>query len=301
MKRKGLSEEQVEHYFREGYLVLPGFFDRDTIERVDRTIRQITDEALASGDHGKVLEVEPEPLDGRPVARRIYNPFDVHEDFRTLATGEHLLDCIESLVGPDVNIQHSKLNMKPPRVGSVVEWHQDLTYFPHTNDDLVTLLIYLDEATRENGCLRVLPRHHTHFFSHDTPDGWFAGMITEDLESGRFGQPAVLEAPAGSVIFMHCITPHSSLPNNSGKPRRTLIFEYRAADSFPIFYGDSTKILEARVRLVRGKPARFARFGGPRPLIPNMQKHFGSLYQIQESTKAKLAAASKKEAVAPQT
>jgi len=88
-------------------------------------------------------------------------------------------DKIESLIGPDFGIQHSKLNMKPAKVGSVVEWHQDLAYFPHTNDSLVTTLIYLDDATEQNGCLQVLPRHHTHFFSHAGPDGLFAGMITE--------------------------------------------------------------------------------------------------------------------------
>ena len=56
--------------------------------------------------------------------------------------------------------------MKPSRVGSAVEWHQDLAYFPHTNPDLVNTLIYLDDATEENGCLQVLPRQHDRFFDH---------------------------------------------------------------------------------------------------------------------------------------
>jgi ectoine hydroxylase-related dioxygenase (phytanoyl-CoA dioxygenase family) len=56
-------------------------------------------------------------------------------------------------------------------------------------------------------------------------------MITEELGDGRFGRPISLAAPAGSVIFMHCITPHASLPNRSARARRTLIFEYRAGDS----------------------------------------------------------------------
>jgi ectoine hydroxylase-related dioxygenase (phytanoyl-CoA dioxygenase family) len=158
-----------------------------------------------------------------------------------------------------------------------------MAYFPHTNDDLVTTLIYLDDATEENGCLQVLPRHHTHYFSHDTADGKFAGMITEDLSA--FGTPKSLPAPAGSVIFMHCITPHASLPNKSSRPRRTLIYEYRANDAFPIYYGEMTNLAEAKFRLIRGKPARFARFGGPRPLIPNVGR-YTSLYELQASAKA---------------
>ncbi len=289
MSRKALNEDQIEHYRREGYLVLPEFFGKDVLERIDRTIDQITEDALQKNDYTDILEAEPEPLDGRAVARRIYNPFDIHEEFRKMAMDERLLDCVESIVGPNINIHHSKLNMKPARVGSVVEWHQDLAYFPHTNDDLISLLVYLDEATEENGCLRVLPRHHTHFFHHDTPEGKFAGMITEDLENGHFGKPVKIEAPAGSIIFMHCITPHSSLPNRSGNPRRTLIFEYRATDSFPIYFGEQTKKIESKYRLARGKPARFARFGGPNPLIPNLERRVSSLYDLQTESKARLA------------
>ena len=148
--------------------------------------------------------------------------------------------------------------MKPAKVGSVVEWHQDLAYFPHTNVDLVSTLIYLDEATEENGCLQVLPRHHHHFFEHSDAEGRFVGMISEDLSNSRFGRPIPLTAPAGSVIFMHCLTPHSSLPNRSPHPRRTLIFEYRAADAFPIWYGPMTAKGEAIHRPIRGRTARFA-------------------------------------------
>ncbi len=236
----------------------------------------------------QVLELEPENVHGRRVPRRIYNPYDQDESFRCLANDPRILDRIESLIGPDFNLQHSKLNMKPAQVGSVVEWHQDLAYFPHTNDDLVTTLIYLDDATEANGCLQVLPRHHHHYFDHCAPDGSFLGMIREDLGDGRFGRPVALSAPAGSVIFMHCITPHSSLPNRSSQPRRTLIFEYRAADSFPIWYGQQTAAAEARLRPIRGQASRFARFGGPPPLVPTGAK-YASLYELQSKSKARPA------------
>ena len=67
----------------------------------------------------------PEPVDGQRVPRRIFSPFDQHETFRALGTDARLLDKVESLIGPDFHLQHSKLNMKPARVGSVVEWHQE--------------------------------------------------------------------------------------------------------------------------------------------------------------------------------
>jgi len=289
MTNKHLTDEQIYHYRNEGYLVVDRFFDRARMDKVDQTIRDITDRALAGGDYSKVLELEPEPVNGRRVPRRIFNPFEQHDEFRALATDPELLDCVEELIGPNITLQHSKLNMKPARVGSPVEWHQDMAYFPHTNDDLTTVLIYLDDATKENGCLQVLPRHHTHFFDHADSEGKFAGMITEDLDSGKFGQPVALAASAGSVIFMHCVTPHNSLPNSSAHARRTLIYEYRASDSFPIYYGEMTNIAEAKYQLLRGKPARFARMGGLSPLIPSVGR-YQSLYELQSQSKAKKTA-----------
>jgi ectoine hydroxylase-related dioxygenase (phytanoyl-CoA dioxygenase family) len=290
MSQYPLTDEQIEHYRTEGYLVVPRVFGEEDLAKIDRTIAEMTAQALANpGEMSKVLELEPEPIDGRRVPRRIYNPYDAHETFRTLATDPRVLDRIESLIGFDINLQHSKLNMKPAKVGSVVEWHQDLAYFPHTNDDLVTTLIYLDDATEENGCLQVMPRHHSHYFRHATAEGYFAGMITEDITDGRFGRPLSLPAPAGSVIFMHCITPHSSLPNRSTRSRRTLIFEYRAADAFPIYFGEGTHASEQKLRPIRGKVAKFARFGGPPPSIPHFPPKFQSLYQLQEDSKTKSA------------
>lgn len=288
MQTTGLTEDQIAQYHRDGYLVVLEFFGAEVLQIIDRRIQQITHDAFDSNDYSSILEVEPEAPAGEVVPRRIFNPYDLHEDFRNLANDQTLVDCVEALIGPNINLQHSKLNMKPPNVGSVVEWHQDLAYFPHTNDDLVTLLIYLDDATSENGCLRVLPRHHKHFFDHSTPDGLFAGMITEDLECGQFGKPIPLEAPAGSVIFMHCMTPHHSHSNRSQKPRRTLIFEYRATDSYPIYCGDMGQIGTVIDRPIRGKTGQYARCGGPAPYIPKVGR-YTSLFQLQEDAKAVMA------------
>jgi ectoine hydroxylase-related dioxygenase (phytanoyl-CoA dioxygenase family) len=283
MPGHALTEQQVEHYNKEGYLVVNSILTASDLTEIDGTICEMTDRALNGNEMSQILELEPEPVDGKRVPRRIYNPYDQHETFRKVATNPRILDPIESLIGANINLQHSKLNMKPAKVGSVVEWHQDLAYFPHTNADLVTTLIYLDEATEENGCLQVLPRHHHHFFEHSDAEGKFTGMISEDLS--RFGRPIPLTAPAGSAIFMHCLTPHSSLPNRSAHPRRTLIFQYRAADSFPIWYGPMTAKGESIYRPIRGRTARYARFDGPRPLMP-YGDNYTSLFELQAQSKA---------------
>ena len=282
-----LTDEDLQQYCAEGYVVAEQLIDSDTLGQIDETIIELTDQALGMEDFSTILELEPEKVDGQPVPRRIYQPFLQHETFRALGSDSRILDCIEQLIGADIQVQHSKLNMKPAKVGSVVEWHQDLTYFPHTNDDLVSTLVYLDEATVENGCLQVLPRQHHSYLDHATKDGIFAGMVTEDLSDGHHGDPVPLEAPAGSVIFMHCLLPHSSLPNTSDKGRRTMIFEYRAADSYPLYFGELVSRNESQSRQLRGQPATYARFGEIAPLIPRLDGMITSLYDLQSRTKAR--------------
>ncbi len=288
-----LTQSQIDQYHLEGFTVVPSIFSKDDLAKIDAAISQLTDKAAREGRMEQILELEPQPLDGKPVARRIYNPVHAHEAFKNLATDPRILDRITSLIGGHVAIQHSKLNMKPAKVGSSVEWHQDMTYFPHTNDSLVTLLVYLDDADEANGCLQVLPRNHHHYFNHTLPDGSFAGMIMEPIHSGAFGKPVPLAAPAGSAIFMHCLTPHSSLPNLSPRGRRTLIFEYRAADAYPIYWGESTLVAERLVVHVKGNISKTARLAGPNPPMPllNVDASKRSLYEWQKAAKEALAKA----------
>jgi len=284
MKPYGLTEEQLTHYREDGFVVVPELFAPEDLRAVEDAIDDLTLRAVNDpANFADVLELEPEPVAGKRVPRRIYNPFLAHEGFRSIATHEKLLGCIEDLVGPNIDCQHSKLNMKPAHVGSVVEWHQDLPFFPHTNDDLVSTLVYLDEATQDNGCLQVMPRMHGRFLEHVDEDGYFTGMISQQLDA----TPIPLEGQAGSVIFMHPLTPHGSLPNTSPNARRTLIFEFRASDSFPIYFGELTHRNEQTAVHVQGDQPRTARVGGPTPVLPLLRDSIASIYDLQERSKVK--------------
>lgn len=285
MVNSPLSPEQLEEYRRDGVILLPSLLDKSTLTRLHETIDSLIADAF-DRDDTSILELEPEAVDGEAVVRRIHDPCERHQVFRELCEDPRILDAIESLIGPDIGLHHSKLNMKPSRVGSAVEWHQDLAYFPHTNDDLVTALVYLDDASLENGCLQVAPGlHHSYLDHHDEADR-FSGLITDEAFTGQAIPARPLPAPAGSVILMHCLLPHSSLPNRSSESRRTLIYEYRACDSLPILYSSRAENTEKKARLLRGKPARFARLAGPPPRLPQLEGD-KSLYQLQEETLAR--------------
>jgi ectoine hydroxylase-related dioxygenase (phytanoyl-CoA dioxygenase family) len=266
-----LPEDAAARFRADGYLMLERLFSRADLDAATAAIAAIVAQ-------GEGLEYEPEAVDGERRPRRIYDPFHRHDAFRRLATDPRLLDRVAELLGGDIALHHSKLNMKLPRVGSPVEWHQDLAYFPHTNPDLLAALVHLDDADLDNGCLQVRPGHHHVFLDHRRPDGAFAGMITEALDDARHGAALALPAPAGSVVLLHCMLPHASLPNRSERPRRVLIFQFRAADAAALMFD------EPMVAQLRGKPLTAARFAGPPPPIPRWEQR-GSLFAVQAAAK----------------
>lgn len=268
-----VTPQQTWFYAEYGYLVIERLFDT---EQVGRALAAI-DALLDPDNPDKPYEFEPH--DGTTV-RRIWAPTQKHPAFREMAADPRLLDVIEALIGENVLFHYSKLNMKGPKVGSVVEWHQDFSYYPHTNTDLVTALIFFDDSTRANGCLRVIPRSHRRgLLSHDV-GGFFRGKVQGVDET----QAVSIMVPAGSVLFLHCLTLHASARNESSLPRRTFLPAYRAADAFPIYFGPHAAHNEPGTELLRGKHAKAARVEAGTHALPIAEREFGSLYEVQEGS-----------------
>jgi ectoine hydroxylase-related dioxygenase (phytanoyl-CoA dioxygenase family) len=273
-----LTESQVAQYRELGYCVFPDFLAPE-IEVFLTDIEEICAGATVADHDSARLEMETKQgADGRMV-RRIYEPCTYYPRFRTLSESSHLLDAVEQLVGPNLTFHYSKINMKPPAIGSVVEWHQDLAYYPLTNRDSLAVLFYLDDADIRNGCLQVIPGRHLQPAMDHTRGGFFQGRITETVDESK---AVPLEGKAGTAIFMHGMTPHASAPNSSSLPRRTLILSYRAADAFPIYLGEMTVGSEVYPRHVRGTQASVARLTAGTFPIPRYPEKTKSLYELQE-------------------
>ena len=277
-----LNDTQITKYHQDGYTVCPNFLTPNEVAQLlTETEKIISGNTLANHDK-KRLEMEPnQPPDGTKV-RRLYEPCTHYPLFNTLSESVKLLDAVENLIGPNILFHYSKLNMKPPEIGSVVEWHQDLSYYPLTNRDSLAVLFYLDDADAENGCLQMLPgRHEGDLLAH-TREGYFQGRATEAVDNS---EAVLAEGKAGTVIFMHCMTPLASITNRSNRPRRTLILSYRAADAFPIYYGEMTSHVETHTRLVRGNRAQMARFTMKEFPVPHYKERSVSLYELQERSR----------------
>ncbi|MBO0820453.1 MAG: phytanoyl-CoA dioxygenase family protein [Nocardiopsaceae bacterium] len=266
----------AQQYRDQGYAVVEGLLTPGEVGELNGAI----DEVLSAADITDVAEVEPEDPS---VARRIWSPTKRHPAFEKATANPRLLDKIEQLIGPNILYHYSKLHMKAPSVGSVVEWHQDFSYYPHTNTDLVTALIYLDDATVENACLQVLPGSQREGLADHSIDGFFRGKVTGSGAPDP-AKSVPIEAPAGSVVFIHCLLLHYSAPNRSDRLRRAFLPAYRAADAYPIYFGPHAAHNEPGVTLMRGEPSKTARVEAGNWRLPLAEQPFGSLFQLQEGT-----------------
>src|SRR5262249_18321602 len=78
--------------------------------------------------------------------RRLSSPTDLHATYWEFASTSAIVDLVVDLIGPDVKFHHSKMNFKAPRGGEEVKWHQDIQFWPHTNYDLLTVGVFLEDV-----------------------------------------------------------------------------------------------------------------------------------------------------------
>lgn len=272
-----LSETHLNQFKTDGYCVHEGFLTESEVARLVKEMDIISAGATLAKHDPTRLEMEPKQAPDGTKVRRIYEPCTYYDLFREFSNSPRMLDCVEQLIGPDVVYIYSKINVKPAEIGSIVEWHQDMAYGPWTNRSGIAGLMYMDDADIQNGCLQVIPGQFR-MLDHSR-DGFFQGKITQPLDTSK---AVPVEAKRGSIIFFNGLVPHASSPNLSLRPRRTLILGYRAADAFPIHFGESTAKGQMFCRLVRGKQSNVARFDMDWSYIPRYPAETKSLYELQE-------------------
>jgi hypothetical protein len=157
-------------------------------------------------------------------------------EFMALCKDMRIINIVRQLIGRPVALQHAKFNAKPnAESGSgEVPWHQDYPFYPHTNFDLVSCVVHVDEETVESGALQFIYGSHKHGpKTHLRNDGAFAYECT-NLGSSLCQPRISLSGSAGFVSFHHCLTLHRSPRKSQRAPRRIIVFQYRAIDAVQI-------------------------------------------------------------------
>jgi len=273
-----LTQEQVANYHEKGYLGVEGVLTPGEVA----ALRQVTDEFVersrAATESDATFDLEPGHSPDSPKLRRLKSPVAQHEMYRSTLHHERILAVVAQLIGPRIRTNGDKLNMKSGAFGSPVEWHQDWAFYPHTNDDLLAVGVCIDDMNETNGCLLVIPGSHKGPIYNHHLDGRFAGAVT----AADFDDAAAekIELKAGGISIHHVRALHGSLPNTSPHPRRLLLLQYCAGDSWPLVPAPDW---EGYCRtFVRGEPSRHIRVADVPVSMPMPgAKVGGSIYATQ--------------------
>ena len=272
-----LSPTDIEHYERDGYLVVEDVLADQQVA----ALRQVADDWVQASRevevNGDVFDLEPGHSHDHPQVRRIKNPAAVNEAYDSVMRSAAVLDIVAQLLGPDIRYQSTKLNMKSAGVGSPVEWHQDWAFYPHTNDDVLAVGVVIDDMNVDNGCLLAVPGSHKGPVLDHHVNGHFVGSVDPTLVDVSSCVP--LEAQAGSITIHHARTLHGSAPNTSGRPRRLFLVEYIRGDAWPLL-GITWQDLQQRQ--LRGAPCAAPRLEALPVRIPlPLPERSGSIYELQ--------------------
>ncbi|HUZ65715.1 MAG TPA: phytanoyl-CoA dioxygenase family protein [Acetobacteraceae bacterium] len=277
-----ISATDVAFYRTQGYLVVPDVMDADLLSRARAALAEMLEGARGLEAHTAVYDLEPSHRPDAPRVRRIKTPHLHHPLFREIAHAPRLLAVLHALLGPAVRLHGSKINMKAPHYGSPVEWHQDWAFYPHTNDDVLAVGVMLDDATEQNGPLMIVPdTHRGPVFDHHA-NGAFCGAMDPEACGLDFAGVVRLTGRAGSMSFHHARAVHGSAQNRSDLPRSLLLYEFTAADAWPLM--GVKDLAEFDSRIVSGSPTiapRLADVPVRMPLPP--ARHQGSIYENQNA------------------
>ena len=277
-----LTRDQRDQYERDGAIVVPDVLSPAEVARLRAVTDGFVERARHVTAHDDVYDLEDSHTPARPRVRRIKAPHLHDPAYAALVRHPGILAVLADLWGPDIRFDTAKLNLKSAGFGAAVEWHQDWAFYPHTNDDLAAVGVMMDDMEAGNGPLLVVPGSHRGPVHDHHADGKFCGAMDPATRGVDFSRAVPLTGRAGSITVHHVRAVHGSAPNTSNRDRRLLLFQFRAADAWPLL-GFAGGIAAYDALMVAGRPAepRLAVVPVRLPLPP--ATHQGSIYENQKA------------------
>ena len=281
-----LTKAQIEEYHDVGAIVVPDVLTQAEVQ----TLSDVTDgfvlRARGLTSHTEIYDLEDSHSASKPRVRRIKAAHLHDPAYASLTRHPKIIAVLRALWGPDIRFDTAKLNMKCAGYGAPVEWHQDWAFYPHTNDDLAAVGVMFDDMAMENGPLMIIPGSHKGpTFDHHA-DGVFCGAMDPARRDVDHSKAVALTGKAGSITVHHVRAVHGSAPNVSDRDRRLLLFQFRAADAWPILgFPGGIEAFDALMVAGQTREPRLAPAPVRLPLPPARLQ--GSLYENQKGMKSR--------------
>ena len=233
---KFLTPAQVKSFVDDGYLVLDRLISLQEVEEIKADMVK-----LARGDYPcetlKPLPPEMSPEEVLQNVLCVHQPHFVSPVMEKFARHARICGALSQITAAhlpywdgSVKCMQTMLFVKPPQFQGQA-WHQDEIYIPTRDRSLIGAWIAIDDATKENGCLYVIPGSHRLGYlypqrAHDQADEWDFAPESHGFDESK---KVAVEVKAGSVVFFNGYLLHCSYKNCSNIYRRALVSHYMNA------------------------------------------------------------------------
>jgi ectoine hydroxylase-related dioxygenase (phytanoyl-CoA dioxygenase family) len=230
-----LSDEQVEQFHRDGYLVVRGMYSPEEVDEISRWTGEVAAYPEVPGKY--MMYFEQSRVDGSRILCRIENFVPYHEGFAKLIVARRMQQAVSELFGEEAVLFKDKINFKLPG-GDGFKEHQDVQAGWDDFADLhITAMIAIDETNEANGSLEMIAGMHR----QGVLGSMWAPLTDEDTRHARY---VPVHCRPGDAVFFDSYAPHRSQPNRTGQARRVLYITYNKAsqgDSRSKYYADKRR------------------------------------------------------------
>ena len=242
-----LTAEQVNEFRTRGYLKLGRLLDDAAVELLRREYDREFELARSGAGSFRNLAID----DTDDVAAKneaeeqmlqIMQMCERNLHYRRLLYHEPILDCVEDLIGPNIQLFHDQALYKPAHHGGPVFWHQDNAYWQCAPATLVSCWLTLDDVSVDNGAMQVIPGSHLQALEHERSAS--TNALLDNAERVDSSRAVAIELPAGGAMLHHCQTFHYTAPNKTARERRAFAIHFmtpgtrsrRTGESLPVSF-----------------------------------------------------------------
>ena len=284
-------------YKKNGFLIKKNLISKKTLDQVNKIVKDVVykekgkkKSKVGTQTYDNYHFVYKSNSSKNKEILRLNNPQNRHKIFYALSRNSKIISIVKKLLGGTVRFHLGKLNFKLPNKekGSEIAWHQDWAFYPHTNDDLITVGIYLEDCFEKNGPLKIIKNSHKDkLYNHHNKDNFFVGKINTKKNKIGINKSVSITGTAGTVVFFHCRSIHGSGHNKMNTSRPLILFGYRACDAWPLI-NDGNSHPEVNLdnynkNIIVGKKYIKPRLTKVPTIIPlPKKKHYISIYELQK-------------------
>jgi len=246
-----ITRDDAEHYDAHGFLIvedaLPPVRVAEFLAHLDPLEARVDSFLRAQPDQRAFI------ADARAITFTV-NPAGRDAKLRALISASPFRELAHDLLGPELRLYWDQAVYKKSERPRTFGWHQDNGYGFLSPQGYLTFWIALSDATRENGCLEVLPGlHKLGTLAHaSSGDGIFLEL--PDPLPRELPAPQSLPLRAGSLVAMSSLLPHRTGPNNTPHVRKAYIVQC-CEESAVVWHGDARRPEPERRERVADRPA----------------------------------------------